>query len=113
MGVKWGRILMSRTKPLVEAPPTGLEPVTTRLTVGCSAIELRRIAGGEEFSAPPHPDSGDPAPGGGVGQDGWITNRGVGRRDAEVPAGGGHRLRARGEGRARALRAAQADLREG
>lgn len=32
------------------APATGFEPVTVRLTVGCSAVELRRIATREDSS---------------------------------------------------------------
>lgn len=55
------------------APPTGLEPVTTRLTVGCSAIELRRIAGSQKFTARPHPESGDPGLRARVRQDGGIS----------------------------------------
>lgn len=57
----------STRPPVIEAlnrsgaPPTGLEPVTARLTVGCSAIELRRIVGGIDSSAPAHPHPGDPA----------------------------------------------------
>lgn len=33
-----------------QAPATGFEPVTVRLTVGCSAVELRRIATREDTS---------------------------------------------------------------
>ena len=40
--------------PGASAPATGFEPVTVRLTVGCSAVELRRIATREDISrAPP------------------------------------------------------------
>ena len=38
------------TKYRGEAPATGFEPVTVRLTVGCSAVELRRIATREDSS---------------------------------------------------------------
>ena len=36
--------------PGASAPATGFEPVTVRLTVGCSAVELRRIATREDIS---------------------------------------------------------------